>query len=573
MSTHLDAANPPQVPWDGMPNARAPRGIASSRQRAAREVRESRQESLPRGLYLYIAAVVVAAFVAAAAIVSTLDRPADANQAWLAPVLLLVVVVLAHFPLRLAPRHQQELYPAAGLAALALLGPAAAIGICVSGQLLSEMRQRHSRPAQWLFNSAVVALQAGVAAVMVAAARVERLPATNQLGLAEVLAAGAAWFVVGAILVECAVALQSRRPPWTHWWERQRTATFVEATLLVVGAFGALIIDIHPWSLPLLAIPVVAIYQAFASQQLDLAAARYGRERAEHARRRLTALVDATPDLVLTLDASSVITYANPAARATLGLQDSVGSNTRPIDELFPNWKRIAIAAAESGSWSGESEFVTPEGRRPVSQVVLVHRSPRGEIEFISTIARDIGERKSLEEALAQLADHDVLTGVFNRRRFDAELDAALADPRLRSTGGALLYIDLDGFKEVNDTLGHSAGDRLLQEIASSLEQTVSGARGIVGRLGGDEFALLVPRLDARGISQFAERVLAAVKGCSLSAENLHVGASIGIAMLSDGHATRDQLVAAADGAMYEAKRSGGGSRFADHPGDRRLTA
>jgi len=530
---------------------------------------------LSRWLYAYITVVVCVAVAAAFMTLDAFAKPLDARQAWIAPVLLVFFSVAAQFSLRLAPKHQQELSPAPGLAAAVLLPPPIAIAICAAGQLVGELRQTHGRPAQSMFNTAVVSLQAGAAATAATFAEALTVDDGSYSGLFVVGLAAISWFSVGALLTEGAVAIQTNQRPGLRWWERQRVATRVEGSLLVIGACAALMVDVRPWVLPLLIAPVAEIYRALTTQQLSLRAAYAGRERAEQARRHLAALVDSTPDFVLTLDAASNITYANPAARALLGLSDLFELKTLPVDRIFPGWKCATTAAAAAGSWSGDSELATPDGPIPVSQVVVVHRSPRGEVEFISTSARDVREQKSVEQQLRYLADHDALTGVFNRRRFEDEVERRLDRERRSRGGGALMYVDLDGFKDVNDRYGHWAGDRLLQQIATGLRGVVENADGTVGRLGGDEFGIVVSGVDRRGAATVAARVLHTIRRCTVDVAGREVSltGSVGVALYGSSRILRDDLMAMADGAMYEAKRTGNGFRFAIPPGSRQLTA
>ena len=161
-------------------------------------------------------------------------------------------------------------------------------------------------------------------------------------------------------------------------------------------------------------------------------------------------------------------------------------------------------------------------------------------------------ERAHLEE-LRFRADHDVLTGLPNRRRLLEEIAAALTPDA--APGGALLLLDLDGFKRVNDTLGHAAGDELLREVARRLRREVRG-EDLAARLGGDEFAVLLRDTSRAGAADLAAR-LAAVLGEPVVVEStaVRVGASVGIAVLADHAQDVSGLLRAADTAMYAVKR------------------
>jgi diguanylate cyclase (GGDEF)-like protein/PAS domain S-box-containing protein len=174
--------------------------------------------------------------------------------------------------------------------------------------------------------------------------------------------------------------------------------------------------------------------------------------------------------------------------------------------------------------------------------------------------ALDIGERKRFEGQLQHLADHDPLTGLFNRRRFEHELTRAVSVVERYGTPSALLLVDLDGFKHVNDTLGHSFGDEILTRVAAALRTTLRET-DVIGRLGGDEFAVLVSSVSAREAHVVAEKVLTAIREHGVVvAERTRatVSGSIGVATLTrESHLDAEGLLARADAAMYAAKQEG----------------
>ena len=173
--------------------------------------------------------------------------------------------------------------------------------------------------------------------------------------------------------------------------------------------------------------------------------------------------------------------------------------------------------------------------------------------------ARDITERIGMEAQLQHLADHDVLTGLFNRRRFTEELELELARSRRLHETGAVLFLDLDGFKFVNDTLGHAAGDELIARVGGLLRQAVRET-DTLARMGGDEFALLLTRCDRKSAVAVAEKLLEALRrdGLAGTERRGRLSSSIGIALfVGDEVISADELVVEADIAMYEAKDEG----------------
>ncbi len=172
----------------------------------------------------------------------------------------------------------------------------------------------------------------------------------------------------------------------------------------------------------------------------------------------------------------------------------------------------------------------------------------------------DIGERKRFEGQLQHLADHDSLTGLFNRRRFDEELTRTLAYAARYHEGGAMLMLDLDGFKYVNDTMGHSYGDELVGRIAGLLRETLRET-DLLARLGGDEFGIVLGHVDETQAVAVAHKVLEALRERAIvlsDHRHARVTGSIGIATFDGtGGVTGEELVVEADIAMYEAKELG----------------
>jgi diguanylate cyclase (GGDEF)-like protein/PAS domain S-box-containing protein len=199
---------------------------------------------------------------------------------------------------------------------------------------------------------------------------------------------------------------------------------------------------------------------------------------------------------------------------------------------------------------------------------------PIPEEEIIYGVARDVTERKAMEEELERLSRHDPLTGVLNRRSFDEALDAQLNHARRYGRSGALLIVDVDRFKRINDELGHAVGDEALRTVARALDENLrssdtvgrgSGEGTLVARLGGDEFAVLLSEADEAGADAAAQRLVAAVAAAPLEVERavgeeLGLSVSIGVACFDEhGCPPAQDLLVAADRAMYVVKAAGGG--------------
>jgi diguanylate cyclase (GGDEF)-like protein/PAS domain S-box-containing protein len=190
----------------------------------------------------------------------------------------------------------------------------------------------------------------------------------------------------------------------------------------------------------------------------------------------------------------------------------------------------------------------------------LVHE-PDGRPAHLVVQVQDISERKHFEGQLQYLADHDALTGLFNRRRFEEELERELATAERFETGGAVLVLDLDHFKLVNDSLGHAAGDELISTVSQILRQRLRSS-DVLGRMGGDEFAVVLPRVDRGEACQMGQLLLEEIREearVSGASGRKRVTASIGISLFDGarGEMSAQELLSEADVAMYDAKEAG----------------
>jgi diguanylate cyclase (GGDEF)-like protein len=190
----------------------------------------------------------------------------------------------------------------------------------------------------------------------------------------------------------------------------------------------------------------------------------------------------------------------------------------------------------------------------PAVEAVLAKLAP----EDRAVVQGALDQAEKTEAELRFLADHDSLTGLLNRRRFRAELDQYVSFSARYGGRGAVMVIDIDGLKEVNDRLGHQAGDRLIRRVADVLRERVR-ATDLVARLSGDEFAVLMPQTDTAGALQLGEDLRAQVaEGFSQSAEIAPASISVGITMFGgQGGAGSEAVLLAADQAMYRAKEEG----------------
>jgi len=219
--------------------------------------------------------------------------------------------------------------------------------------------------------------------------------------------------------------------------------------------------------------------------------------------------------------------------------------------------RRRAIAGTCSG-YRAERRLVRSDGEEiPVDLSVTLVRAEQGSpSHFVSQVV-DMSERKRFEGQLQYLADHDPLTGLFNRRRFADELARELATATRYGATGALLALDLDHFKYVNDALGHSAGDTLITRVSITMRDRLRDT-DVLARLGGDEFAVVLPQVSEAEAVLVAEQVLAAIRRDAQIEGGRRITASIGVAMFDDpDRVSAEELMIEADIAMYDAKETG----------------
>jgi diguanylate cyclase (GGDEF)-like protein/PAS domain S-box-containing protein len=257
----------------------------------------------------------------------------------------------------------------------------------------------------------------------------------------------------------------------------------------------------------------------------------------------------------------------NPALATLLGYDRATLLSRRISEILHPD--EMPVTRARLGAlMSGAEERITAECRmigadgQPVWTLVTVAAVPDGGGRPAYGIAQilDITERKRFEGQLQYLADHDALTGLFNRRRFEEELDRALAGAERYDRRGAVLVLDLDGFKHVNDTLGHPVGDELIARLAGTLRAELRES-DVIARLGGDEFGVILPEATDDEAGAVATKLLRAVQRDGIVADSTghaRVTASIGVAPFdgADG-LSPEELLVEADIAMYDAKEAG----------------
>jgi len=293
------------------------------------------------------------------------------------------------------------------------------------------------------------------------------------------------------------------------------------------------------------------------------------RERLEaHQRQRQAAVVfENTKEGIILTDAQHAIVLTNPAfcEITGYGLSEVHGVSVPQLwsgGEDSPTSDSVWATAEEQGQWQGEIWMRRKDGEvRPVWKNISAVRDASGQLANFVAVFSDISAIKKAEERLNFLAFYDALTNLPNRLLLAERLDAALARGQRSGTSVGVLYLDLDDFKHVNDTLGHEFGDLLLREMARRLPGAIR-ATDTVARLGGDEFIVVIDDVtEAQQAAQVAGKLLEAVSApFELGGLDLRMNASIGIALSPQHGASSEDLLKAADAAMYRAKRMGGGN-------------
>ncbi|HXD45955.1 MAG TPA: EAL domain-containing protein [Pseudolabrys sp.] len=313
----------------------------------------------------------------------------------------------------------------------------------------------------------------------------------------------------------------------------------------------------------------------------DITARRRLEQDRDRDREFLNSIVDNVPTPILVKDVRDrTYVLANKSAIDYIGLpREAVIGKT--CGDLWPAEDAARIdrqdtLATQAGGYLFSDEHVlnTPgKGQRIVTSKRLLMRDAEGAPQYMLTVIEDITERKQSEKRIAHLAHHDALTGLPNRVLFREQLEQSLK--RVRSHGNrlALLYLDLDRFKGVNDTLGHPVGDELLKEVAQRLRGCVGDA-DFVARLGGDEFAIVRDDFETPDdITALVTRILVAMSApYDIGGHNLVTEATIGVALAPEDASDPDELLKNADLAMYGAKSDGRGTyRFFETSMDARM--
>ena len=303
-------------------------------------------------------------------------------------------------------------------------------------------------------------------------------------------------------------------------------------------------------------------------------------ERIEAQHRREKLVLNAAPDGVLWVDDGGHILMANPAMETLTGYATTelVGQN---VDIFLPAHIRVRHAQSIRDYFTAphpramglmDLKLMRSDGQMLPVDISLGHWEDEGSRHAIAYI-RDLTERKKFEESLKHQATHDELTGLPNRWLFRLQLNQALARAGRSKSHVAVLFIDLDHFKTVNDSFGHATGDALLVQVGNRI-RSVLRENDTLARLGGDEFAILLTDLEELddGVSVSTKLLLSLQAAYRLQDQDVYSSGSIGLAFYPDDAQDSETLLRYADMAMYQAKQAGRGAyAFYSHEMDRRV--
>lgn len=279
---------------------------------------------------------------------------------------------------------------------------------------------------------------------------------------------------------------------------------------------------------------------------------------------RFKALTESAMDIVTVLDETGAIRYQSPSVRHLLGYEpaDMLGRNQ--FDLVHPEDAEILRASfadlVRRGDLRLAAEFRVRNAAGEWRTLESVGKNCLGIPAVMGIIVntRDITDRKQFEERVRHLAYHDALTGLPNRLLMQDRIAQAIARAERTSGSCAVMFIDIDNFKNINDTLGHDAGDELLRQVASRLSAAVR-AHDTIARQGGDEFIVLLDQLDShRGANRVAQKILDALRAAfEMLGGEQHVSGSIGIALFPTDGRDAATLLKNADTAMFHGKALG----------------
>ena len=275
-------------------------------------------------------------------------------------------------------------------------------------------------------------------------------------------------------------------------------------------------------------------------------------------------LINTAQLIIITLDRQCRITSFNQYAERITGIKASDVISS-PIQSFFSaeEWPHIYQALSDiiehrSDVQQIEADFIHHQDNVRVVSWMHSSLNVQNNESVILSVGVDITEKKHNEDQILWMAEHDALTGLFNRFKFNTEFERILLNAESDGSKGVLLFLDLDQFKDLNDSCGHNIGDQLLKRVAQVLSK-VTRSTDLVARLGGDEFAVILPHTDLKGAEQFCKKIAVQLAELNFIYQHVsyHISSSIGLVEFPMAEHGVDTLLSNADLAMYQAKAKG----------------
>ncbi len=517
----------------------------------------------------YVVAVTVAALAVLLAAVYYSGLPGR-HQAMVAFLMTGILILALRFPLHVGKKTKLVFDTSVLFAAVLLFEPVVAMVVAGSGMLAGQLLRR----APWeqtVFNSAQAMLQVAGAGLLMAAAgwQFSDLSSNQPAQLLVIPLAVAAMYLINTSAVAIIIGLQSGQPFSPVWQQSMRSLYPLEyLAQLAIGLLAVIVVESAIWALPLLILPAAVSYRAVA-QRLRQESAVTVEPDPEQPGSLVNRLLDSASDGIYSIDQEGRCTFVNRAAAELLGYAPEelrgraihqIVHHSRKDGTSYPGDHCPDHAALKLGRGIRVDDEILWR-RDGVMLHVLYAVSPiveSGKITGAVVIFSDSSERQALQERLRHQALHDPLTALPNRILFMHRLDQRLANPEQSSAALAVLFLDLDGFKFINDALGHEAGDQVLVVVAERLKACVREG-DTVARFGGDEFTILLDSLaDTRDATDIASRIVEQLQEpITVNQYQISLTLSVGVALSLSSRDLSGDLLRHADAAMYAAKADG----------------
>ena len=518
---------------------------------------------------LYIAAVTLSA-LALLPIAACYTVLPSRHQVLVALLMSGLLILALRFPLHVGKKTKLVFDTSVLLAAVLLFGPAMAMTVVGGGMLAGQLIRRASW-VQIVFNSSQAVLQVAVGSLLLTAAgwQITDLRLNQPAQLLVLPLVVAVMYLINTGAVAIFIALQSEQPIVPVWQQSMRNLRLLEhLAQLAIGLLAVIVEDHAIWALPLMVLPAAVSYRAIG-ERLPPEPERAAEPEPEKAVPHLHHLLDSASDGIFSIDQDGCCTFVNRAAAEMLGYapEELLG---RPIHQIIHHGRKdgtscpgdrcpdfTALKLGRGTRVENEILWRRDGAMLPVLYAVspvVEHGKNTGAVVIFS----DSTERQALQEQLRHQALHDPLTALPNRLLFMHRLDQRLSDPEQSRGALAVLFLDLDGFKVINDALGHEAGDQVLLVVAERLKACARKS-DTVARFGGDEFTILLDGLsDTSDATEIAARIVEQLQEpIAVDQYEISLTLSVGIAFGLSPRDLSGELLSHADAAMYAAKAEG----------------